>query len=279
MKRKICINHNPGIGGVNFNMTIDAVKAAGFDGVFTGWSRGRIAPHAEYIRNAGLYYQSVHAPFNRMYQPWEEGEDGDGAIDELIECLQECAASEVPIMIIHPIIGMDRHNPTDLGIARFSRLVEAAEKTSTKLAFENVEGIEYLKLIIEKLGSSSSVGFCWDTGHEMCYNGSSDVPLLYGDKLLCTHINDNLGQTDPTVITWHDDSHLMPFDGVANWQGVADRLARVNYSGELTFELNYNSKPGKNTHDIYHHLDIFGYHAEAYKRALRLAALLPDKNE
>ena len=232
MKHKICVNVNPGFKDISFEECLDALKAAGFDGVFTGWTPGDMVRRGEIIRSKGLYFQSVHAPFNKAHKPWEEGEDGEAEIDSLIECIRECSAAGVPIVIIHPIIGMDRHNPTDLGIERFGRLVREAEKLGIMLAFENVEGIEYLEKIIADLGSSPAVGYCWDTGHEMCYNDSMDVPALFGDKLICTHLNDNLGQTDPEVVTWLDDSHLMPFDGIADWKGIADRLARINYAGE-----------------------------------------------
>lgn len=274
MKHKICVNVNPGFKDVSFETCLDALKAAGFDGVFTGWTPGDMLRRADIIRSKGLYFQSVHAPFKNAHKPWEAGEDGEAEIDMLIECIRECSAAGVPIVIIHPIIGMDRHNPTDLGIERFGRLVSEAEKLGIMLAFENVEGIEYLEKIIAALGSSPAVGYCWDTGHEMCYNNSMDVPALFGSKLICTHLNDNLGQTDPNVVTWLDDSHLMPFDGVADWQGIADRLKRADYTGELTFEMSLASKPGKNTHDIYKDLDIFGYFALVYQKAVQFTQIL-----
>ena len=274
MERKICINVNPGFKDVSFEECLDAIKAAGFDGVFTGWTPGDMARRAKIIREKGLYFQSVHSPFNKVHLPWEEGEDGEKVIDDLIKCARECAEAGVPIVVIHPIIGMDRHNPTDLGIERFGRLVREAEKLGIMLAFENVEGIEYLEKIIAELGSSPAVGYCWDTGHEMCYNGSMDVPALFGDKLICTHLNDNLGQTNPREITWLDDAHLFPFDGVADWQRIADRLNRVGYSGELTFELTLASKPGRNTHDIYNDLTPRSGFELIYKKAVQFAQML-----
>lgn len=274
MERKICINGNPGFKDVSFAQTLDSLGTAGFDGIFTGWHVGGMKETVKMIRERGLYFQSVHAPFTKMHLPWEEGEAGDAAIDELIDCVRECAEVEAPIVVIHPIIGMDRHNPTDLGIERFGRLVRVAEELGIKLAFENVEGIEYLEKIIAELGSSPAVGYCWDTGHEMCYNGSMDVPALFGEKLICTHLNDNLGQTDPKVVTWLDDAHLLPFDGVADWQGIADRLCRVNYSGELTFELTLASKPGRNTHDIYKELTLDSYFELVYKKAVQFAQMM-----
>jgi len=274
MERKNCINLNPGFKDVSLEDCLDSMKAAGFDGVFTGWSVGRMKEVAKKISDRGLYFQSVHAPFTKAHKPWEEGPEGEAEIDSLIECIRECSEAGVPIVVIHPIIGMDRHNPTDLGIERYGRLVREAEKLGIKVAFENVEGIEYLEKIIADLGSSPAVGYCWDTGHEMCYNGSMDVPALFGDKLICTHLNDNLGQTDPSVITWLDDAHLFPFDGVADWQGIADRLARINYSGELTFELTLASKPGRNTHDIYKDLTLDSYFKLVYDKAVQFAQLI-----
>ncbi len=274
MERKICTDINPGFKDVTFETCVDAIAAAGFDGIFTGWTPGDMARRAEVIRGRGLYYQSVHSPFKRVHKIWEDCAEGDEVIDELIACITECAECGIPIVVIHPIIGMDRHTPTDLGIVRFRRLADEAEKLGIMLAFENVEGIEYLEKIIADLGEHSAVAFCWDTGHEMCYNKCMDVPALYGNKLICTHLNDNLGQTDPSVVTWLDDSHLMPFDGVADWDGIAARLERANYFGELTFEMSYNSKPGQNTHDIYKDLDIYAYFVQLHDRAVQFAQKL-----
>ena len=274
MKRKICINVNLGFKGVTFDQCLDALKAAGFDGVFTGWHVGDMKNVAEKIRSRGLYFQSVHAPFTDAHKPWEKGKAGDDVIDNLINCLRECAEVDVPIVVIHPIIGMDRHNPTDLGIERYGRLVREAEKLGIKVAFENVEGIEYLEKIIADLGSSPAIGYCWDTGHEMCYNNSMDVPALFGDKLICTHLNDNLGQIDPNEVTWLDDAHLFPFDGIADWQGIADRLNRISYAGELTFELTLDSKPGRNTHDIYNGLTMESGFELIYNKAVQFAQML-----
>lgn len=45
------------------------------------------------------------------------------------------------------------------------------------------------------------------------------MPALYGDRLLCTHLNDNLGIKDYTgQITWRDALHLLSFDSIGNWQ-------------------------------------------------------------
>ena len=42
MDRKLCINGNPGFKDVSFDQTLDSLKAAGFDGIFTGWHVGKM---------------------------------------------------------------------------------------------------------------------------------------------------------------------------------------------------------------------------------------------
>lgn len=55
------------------------------------------------------------------------------------------------------------------------------------------------------LADLDNVGFCLDAGHEMCYNHSADMLSLYGDRLIATHINDNLGIRDyGGKTTWID---------------------------------------------------------------------------
>ena len=274
MKRKLAINPEC-ISKTSFEDSLRIISSFGFDGCFICCNQNGsdIAKKAELIDKNSLIFQSVHSPFGEVHTLWEEGEEGERQTDLLIECLKACDESAVPIMTVHPIIGMERHTPNALGIKRFSRLVEAAEKTSVKLAFENVENIEYLDMIFDELGSSDAVKLCWDTGHEMCYNHSIDIPGRYSGKLITTHFDDNFGITDPSNITWHDDAHLLPFDGVADWKGIMDRIRREGFDDILTFELTRLNKPGRNTHDIYSHLSDEEFIALAYERACKVAAL------
>lgn len=87
-----------------------------------------------------------------------------------------------------------------------------------------------------------------------------------GHRMICTHLNDNLGcRTGNNTITAADDLHLLPFDGVADWQSIVDRLKKWNYQGMLTFEL-------KKT-DYYKDMTFDQYLQEAYARIRRVTAL------
>ena len=143
-----------------------------------------------------------------------------------------------------------------------------------KVAVENTEGEEHLDALLAAFRGEPAVGFCWDTGHELCYNRGRDLMADFGDRLICTHINDNLGISDPSgPTTWLDDLHLLPFDGVADWPGIARRLAASPFRGPLTFELNKASRPGRHENDAYDAMPLRDYLAEALRRARRFAAL------
>lgn len=246
---------------------IKILSEVGWDGIFTGWSQGEdIEAYAKAASDNRLKYQSVHAPFGKVDKIWESETEGDKYTEEQIECLRQARAVGVDLVVAHAIIGMDRCTPTTLGLRRFEKIFNAAENLGVTVALENTEGEIYVEALMREFGSSDRVGFCIDTGHEMCYNGSRDIIGKYADKLICTHLNDNMGQTGDSI-TWLDDSHLLPFDGVGDWNGIAARLNAAGYKGDLTFELTSKNKPERNTHDIYSHLDLRGFAALALEKA------------
>ena len=105
-----------------------------------------------------------------------------------------------------------------------------------------------------------------------------DLVAKYGDKLIATHLNDNLGIKDENGrIFWHDDLHLLPYDGMADWKEFAHRLNKCGYDDILTFELNNKSKPNRHENDKDWNMPIEEYIAECYVRACRFANALMKK--
>lgn len=270
-KHKLCLGTNDQFDCDDITQ-IRLFHKIGFDGFFADWSTAEDMRLQRAEADAlGMLFQSVHAPFYRMKEMWE---DGDGATAELIDCLHACADNRVPIMVAHVFIGFEDHTPNEKGLENFGKVVREAERCGVKIAFENTEGEEYLAAVMERFADSKAVGFCWDTGHEMCYNRSKDMTALYGDRLLATHLNDNLGIRDfGGTITYIDDLHLLPFDGIADWQHIVDRLDRCGFEGPLTFELNRLSKPDRHENDFYRDMPLENYLTLAFMRACRVAAL------
>ena len=101
---------------------------------------------------------------------------------------------------------------------------------------------------------------------------AEDLLGKFGDRLLVTHLNDNLGISRFSGETyWHDDLHLLPYDGIADWDDNIKRLRASKPLEILNFELNRFSKPNRFDNDIYQKLSLEEYYTEAYKRACRIA--------
>lgn len=235
-----------GVHSVEWNLK--KIKAAGFDGVFFSWDRDRIREDVTAAREAGLAVTSIHSPFVNVKYMWRENDErADLATRELLDCVRDCAAAEVPMMIIHPFIGFTEHDPTECGLAQYGKVIDAAAKAGVKLAFENVEGEEYLAALMKTFGSERAVGFCLDTGHEQCYNGGKDMLSLYGDKLCYCHLHDNFGALPQKNVeeTYFNDYHLVMGDGIVDWKGVYDRFEKHGYDGYLMCELTRTTRePG-----------------------------------
>lgn len=147
-----------------------------------------------------------------------------------------------------------------------------------KIAFENTEGEEHLFALMDAFKNNDTVGFCWDSGHEMCYNHSQDLLGRFGEKLIMTHLNDNLGISRFDGVTyWTDDLHLLPFDGIADWDYNISRMKKSKRQEILNFELNIVSKPNRHENDVYGKMTYEEYFAECYKRACRIAYKYADK--
>ena len=275
-KQKLCLGIIEG-----FEMTyaeqVRLMNKVGFEAFFID-DCNRHAPVAELValsKELGMEIPSYHAPFNKSDDLWNPDEIGEIGKRELLECVELCSRFEIPVMVTHAFIGYeDDFVSVEAGIERYGEVAKRASELGVRLALENTEGDEYLAILFNALKSEKSVGFCWDTGHELCYNYGKDMTALYGDKLICTHLNDNLGIRDFNgKRTWHDDLHLLPFDGITDWDSVAERLAKAEYTAPLSFELSITSKPERHENDGYAAMSPEAYFTEAYKRACRVAAL------
>lgn len=251
-------------------------KAAGFDGFFTGWRQDKdLKALAAVGREQELVFQSVHAPYQRCNHLWESpGQEGQAALEELLTCLRDCAEAGTDLVVAHAYIGFENHAPNQLGIDRYGILVEEARRLGLRLALENTEGEEYLDALMAAFREERHIGFCWDAGHELCYNRGRDMLEAYGQRLFGTHLNDNLGisRFDGRIF-WTDDLHLLPFDGIRDWAEAARRLDKCGFRDILTFELNTKSKPNRHENDKYGAMPLEQYLAEVYSRACRIAAL------
>lgn len=277
--QKLILSTGLSFNDIPWTDQLEVIKAAGFDGFFndkpkhSDWKITEAM--AEKAAKLGLYYHSIHAPFYGMDDIWhdEDGELSDIMITDLINSIDDCERFGVPLVIMHAIIGMDNFTPTQLGLERLERVIDHSVKRGVQIAFENTEGEMYLEKILARFGTLPNIGFCIDTGHEMCYNRGADLIGKYGELLVSTHLNDNWGVTGEEI-TFLDDCHLLPFDGVADWEGIAKRLNKCGYDGDLTFEVIARGRKGLDTNRKYDGMSLEQYVALAYAKAVQFRTLI-----
>lgn len=261
--------------GVPVPELVRLVGRTGFDAVSPEWEENDdFAETAEAARESGLAIQSLHGPFDVAAKMWSaDTDDSEEAMRKLLLSLETCKQYGIPVMVVHVWMGFDNiPAPNSEGFENFGKLVKKAEEYGVKIAFENTEGDELLFALMEHFDGNGNVGFCWDSGHEMCYNHSMDLLARFGDRLIMTHLNDNLGISRFDGKTyWTDDLHLLPFDGIADWDYNIARMKKAKKQEYINFELNIRSKPNRHENDAYGEMPIERYFTEAYNRACRIA--------
>ena len=211
------------------------IKEAGFDGVLLLWADYFDKDYKyfpDYARNASLYVENAHAPYMNANDLWKDIINGQEVYEQLISCIKDCAAHEIPTLVMHP----ENKNGTEtvdlpvdftVGIERLKRIMDIAEHLNINLAVENMSRYEYLDCIFQNI-QSDRLGFCFDSGHCNVFTPEYDLLTQYGDKLMALHFHDNDGV---------DDWHSLPFSGNIQWDNVAENLQTNEYSGAIALEV------------------------------------------
>lgn len=208
------------------------IRELGFFRVFSGSAdHDKVRRQAETVYNAGLCYDTLHAPFKGIMNAiWREGDEGEDTLRQLTACVDLCAEIGSPIAVVHLSAGEKAPPPTDIGRGRFIRLVEHAAGKGVRIAFENQRKLANIAWAFEEFRDAPHVGFCWDCGHEGCFTPGRRYMPLFGHRLICTHIHDNDG-------VFNSDRHLLPFDGCLDFAYVAEALRKADPTVPLILEL------------------------------------------
>ena len=254
---------------------IDLLADTGFCAISVSWQPD--GSPEEIVRKAharNLIVQSLHGPLRGMPAMWSQDRDVAAPIlQHLIQAATDGAELDIPLLVVHPWNGVNyTFQQEQLCFDHFDALVDHAGQKGIRIAFENLEGPEYLAALMSRYAGCETVGFCWDAGHERCYAPGWDFLKLYGDRLIMTHLNDNLGVTDPQgCLQGTDDLHLFPYDGIIDWETAIHRLKAAKHQEILNFELKIRPKGERCKLDLYSKLPLRQYIGEAYERACRAA--------
>ena len=226
-------------GDISREEQLPIAKKIGFDGFFSGPDYACKIEELKKYRVLGdtleMEYETSHSTIPGCCEIWLDGEKGDAYIAKLLCAVDNCAAINIPTLIVH--IQTEHRSNTSLkrGLKRLEPVVQAAKEKGVKIAFENVDAPEYLYKTLEYF-NEPHIGFCYDSGHEACFTPGIRLLPVLGHRLICTHLNDNDGKAD---------LHLLPFDGAIDFNRICTELKEIGYKGNLTFELCYSKDYAK----------------------------------
>lgn len=252
------------------------IRQIGFDAISPVWNKDAaiLKQTVQDARSLGLIVQSIHAPHRGSGDLWNSNPDvSESSLQQLLQSVKDCAEMCVPILVVHTWNGFDfsqGHLPS--GLKNFSLLVEAAHRHGVRIAFENLQGEQYLYALMEHFQDAEHVGFCWDSGHQLCYAPHTPFLRDFGNRLFMTHLNSNPGISDPDgSITAQDDVHYLPFDGAICWDTLMSQLCAARPQEILSFEVKQISKDYQPQNQAYLQQSFEEYLTNAYQQARILA--------
>ena len=252
---------------IPFNDQLRMIKDAGFEGFFVMYSKDEpVAELADEAAKLGMAFETIHAPFGGVNDLWDDNINSEDYYKFLLTRIDMCSALSVPICIMHVTVGNEGPPVGETGLNRFRRMCDYARGKNVRLAFENLEIPGHLDAVLSDI--TEYHGFCWDIGHNHCYTPDIDMMSRYSDRLICTHIHDNYGVTGETI-TYHDDLHLLPFDGDIDWAAECAKIKASPFTGSLMLEIDKIKAKDPRYADI----TMQEYISRAYQRALRLTEL------
>ncbi len=223
-----CFGYGAGYD-VPFDERYQLIKKAGFDCVMLWWSdkfgRGMGYQRDAYLaRNAGLCIENMHAPVHEQNRLSSDNLEGNSVFQTYLQCVKDCAEYEIPTMVIH--LPSDENPINGLGMERLKKIVYEAEMEKVQIAFENLNNLNNITLVLGTF-PSKNVGYCYDSCHHYNYHPDVDLMKQYGKRLMALHLHDNGGKHN---------QHQLPLDGHIDWFRVMREISNAGYQGVTSLE-------------------------------------------
>lgn len=233
------MNHKTGIFSwygfvMPFEERIHLIREAGFEATSLWWESEDLPYPVKredmprLVREAGLFLENIHVPFNDSDALWSEDEAARASVvDSHLAWLHDCAHHRIPTMVMHLSDRPDSQAYRRQGLKSLEALTRTAEALGVTIAVENTRHNDRVRFILETI-SSASLGFCFDSSHHRLTD-PGDFKLLedFGNRLAATHLSDNDGAVD---------RHWLPGHGTIDWNALTDAFPK-SYNGCLTMEV------------------------------------------
>jgi sugar phosphate isomerase/epimerase len=211
-------------GDLPFEDRVRILKSTGFD--FGALGLSLFSTEGDELEQAVRLCEKHDFPIDNIHLTgakttalWDSDPLGDEICDRYCREIARASAAGIRVGVAHITWGHSAPAPVgEIGFSRMERIAECAAKHDFILSLENSVYLEHLYATMERLKDCTSVGFTFDSGHRNAFAPEYDFLSDFGDRLAVTHIADNDGVHD---------LHLMPMDGSADWNYVANGLAKT----------------------------------------------------
>ncbi len=230
------------------------IAAHGFDAVEVFAVRDHFDYHdrraaialAEWLDDTRLTLHSFHAPIAAAYVKgtWQDGYTlaaldeprRTRAVAETTAVLNVAAVLPYQVLVLHCGVPAPHGLPADNHLPSLIRSLEelspAAAGVGVKLAVEVIPNVlstpASLVELLESDFDAADLGICMDVGHARLMGDVVDAIEACSGHLLTTHLHDNRGRGD---------DHLVPGQGVVDWDATLLAFQKVGYDGAWMFEL------------------------------------------
>ena len=225
-------------GLIDTDVPLFEEDAAGFERTLLGVRRD--------AQNAGIEIYQAHGPWRWPPQD-STPEEREERFEKMSRSILGCQILGCPNFIIHPIMPFgDWQDPEpeklwEMNLEFFSRLCEVAKAHDTVICFENMPMLalslstpeQILRFV--KMIDSPYMRVCLDTGHCSVFGQSpADAVRLFGKEYLrAMPVHDNDSRAD---------RHMLPGEGVIDWDDFAKALAEIGCECPVSIETAVSGK-------------------------------------
>ena len=199
----------------------------------------------ELIHKHGLSVSQAHSPWR-----WPKDNDPEERIRWLAAMKKAISGAhtlECPRFFVHPLMPyMDTAEGKDevwaMNEVFIAELADYASRYGITVCVENLPfplypltTVEQVCELVDKL-NRENLKVCLDTGHAAIFFGKNvgDAVRYIGNRLEAIHVHDNMGK---------EDEHLIPGDGIIDWDGFCTALKEIGFGGVISLET--SAKHGK----------------------------------
>ena len=238
MERKLGINTDCLRGLLDEVSTLELAHQIGFQVFTTGNADPEnVISLKKRADELGMEFAFLHAPYRGINALWgEENEESREMFAKITAAIDVASACGIPAVILHVSSGWQAPPINDLGLSRYDALVDYAEEKGVIIALENLRMVGNLAYLADRYEHRDNVRFCFDCGHEHCYTKTVSWQDIFTDKLVATHIHDNMGRPFEDKVTDRD-THWLPLDGTYNYHEMMRKFDLYGYKGPLVMEI------------------------------------------